>query len=145
ERRLKKVDVEPGALVQALNSAGRCKPAQPSVSGQTANHRAVLLLDPGLIVFVISARAGPFDAVLVAIALKRFIHEGAVVIGIKAAQSERKALCDGVDPFDHQTLFPYHECCAFGPAAVNTRSRSAYARSSRLPSLRHSVRPYRTR
>jgi hypothetical protein len=33
ERRLEEIDVEPGARVEALERAGRGKPAQSSVSG----------------------------------------------------------------------------------------------------------------
>ena len=36
ERRLEEIDIEPGALVQALERAGRSQPAQPPVSGQTS-------------------------------------------------------------------------------------------------------------
>jgi hypothetical protein len=42
--------------LQALEGGGSGQPAQLPVSGQTAHHHAVLLLDPGLIVLVASAR-----------------------------------------------------------------------------------------
>jgi len=69
-----------------------------------ANYRAVLLLGPCLIILVVSPRAGPLDAALVAKASQRLIHEHAVVIGIETTQSEKKTLRNGIDSFDRQTL-----------------------------------------
>src|SRR6185437_16817021 len=81
ERWLEEIHIKPGAFIKALQRGGCGQTTQPSVAGQSTYYCAVLLLDPGLIVFVIGARTGPVNAVVAAIALQGFIDECAVVVG----------------------------------------------------------------
>src|SRR5216684_8693201 len=93
--------------------------AQPPIAGQPPHHGAIFLLDPGLIVFAIGARAGPFELLFTAVALQGLVHEGAVVVRVETAQGKRQLMPNQADALNHQRLFAYHQRRAFGPAAVN--------------------------
>jgi hypothetical protein len=69
EGRLEEVHEQPGTLVEASQRRRRVKPAQAAIAGQTPHHRAVFLLDPGLIVLAVGAGAGPMEFLLAAVGL----------------------------------------------------------------------------
>jgi len=100
ESRLEKVDVKPAALIKTLERAGRSKPVQSSVPGQTSYHCAVLLLNPGLIVLEVGARARPFDAVAAAIAVPTKNSKKSRVLGSTAIVfSACLKMCDSSSRF----------------------------------------------
>ena len=70
---LEEVDIEPKRSRTGAGARLRRPARSIARYPATPHHRAVLLFDPGLIVLVIGAGAGPFDAVLLAVTLQRLM------------------------------------------------------------------------
>jgi hypothetical protein len=62
---------------------------EPPIANHTAHNRAVLLLDPGLIVLAIRAAARELGTGDPAILLHGLVHEHAVIVRVEPEQRER--------------------------------------------------------
>ena len=86
ERRLEEIKVEARDGVQFGQRVGCRHAAEPAISHKAPDEGAVLLLDPGLIVFLVGARARKFETTSAAIIEDR--HECSVVIGADTPHRE---------------------------------------------------------
>ena len=83
ERGLEEVHEQPHSRIE-MGECGRClQPFEPPIADHAAHNRAVLLLDPGLIILAIRAAARELDTGDPAILLHGLVHEHAVVVGVE--------------------------------------------------------------
>jgi hypothetical protein len=64
ERRLKQVGVQSSGSVEPHQSLRRAQALQSAIADESPNNRAVLLLDPSLVVLAVGARPGDLQTVL---------------------------------------------------------------------------------
>jgi len=57
------------------------------VADETADDRAVLLLDPGLVVLLVGPRTRELPLLLLAVGLERFVDEGTVIVRVDPLNS----------------------------------------------------------
>jgi len=87
------------------------------MTDEVADHRAVLLLDPGLVVLAVGSGTGELDAPLGALLDQRFVDEHAVVVRVDASDGEGQLPSDGLQSCHHQGLLPRQQ----GQISVATR------------------------
>lgn len=91
KRGLKEVHEEPGYGIEPTESFSGCETFQPTVTDEFSNNRAILLLDPRLIIFPIRTRARELDPLLFAVDDHRLVHELTSVVDIESQQ--RVVIC----------------------------------------------------
>ena len=67
----------------------RSQTFEPAIADQSAHDRAVLLLDPSLIVLAVGPRPCDLQTVIAAPSDNRFVHEQAVIVKVDAGAAER--------------------------------------------------------
>src|SRR6266511_26552 len=93
ERRLEVVRVQPRRRIQTGKDARRLDPLEAAVSDQPPDDRAILLLDEGLIVFLIGARARHLDLLRATPEHDHLVHERAVIVESAPSTSHGNRLC----------------------------------------------------
>src|SRR5215472_13089907 len=121
ERGLEQVGVQSGSGIEPNQSLRRSDPFQPAVANETANDRAVLLLDPGLIVLAVGARPCDLQTMTPAPGDDQFVHEQTIIVKVDASQWEREQRHCAGQSFDHQGAAARHQRQALGPAGGNVR------------------------
>ena len=79
---------------------------QTAIPDQSADDRAVLLLDPGLVVLPIRPGARQLDAVLLAEADQHLVEKLAVVVGVDPPQRKREGAAEPIHRVDQRRLLP---------------------------------------
>ena len=115
ERRLEEVDVQPRAGVQLRQGLRRFGTAQAAVAHQPPHDGAVLLLDPGLVVLLVGARACLHELTGLAVVEDRLVHEGTIVVRVHAEHGKGKLFLGDGQRLDHQRLIAQRHGHAFGP------------------------------
>lgn len=84
ERRLEEVHVQPHGAVQLGKRLPGDRPRVAVVAHEPTHHRAVLLLDPRLVVLAVGPGTGELDAAVLAVRGQRLVEKRRVVVGIDA-------------------------------------------------------------
>ncbi|WP_244427922.1 hypothetical protein [Sinorhizobium fredii] len=116
ERRLEQIAVQTHHVVETPKDNRRLRADEPSVTDQPSHDRAVLLLDPSLIVLSIRSRTGHLQSLTSAPADHTFVHEGAIVVEVHALQREWKQRAGLIEGSDNETAFARADWHALGPA-----------------------------
>ena len=90
-----------------------------------ADHRAVLLLNPGLVVLAVRPGTSELDAPLGAVLDQRLVDEYAVVVRVDAFDGEGQLPCDGLQSCHHQGLLPGQQWNGLGPAGADIGGHQA--------------------
>ena len=88
ENGLKEVDIQAQVLVDALEDGILLIVVQSIIANGMPHHGPVLLLDMGLIIFLVGTRTGKGDLLILAIALEQVIDEFGAIIGVNPEQIE---------------------------------------------------------
>ena len=76
------------------------------MTDEVADHRAVLLLNPGLVVLAVRLGTGELDAPFGAVLGESIVHEYAVVVRVDAFDWEGQLPTDDLQSCHHQGLLP---------------------------------------
>ena len=113
------IHIQANCPIQASQALTGDQAREAVVAHEPANHRAILLLDPGLIVLLIGPRARELEMLFLAIALECLIDEGAVVVRVDPADRHRELMSHDCKPFDDQKLLPGHQRDRLGPSRTH--------------------------
>src|SRR3972149_4492214 len=97
ENRLKEVDIEAQVCVDALQKSVLLVAFQSVIANDMTYHRPVLLLDMGLIVFLVRTGTRESNLLVPAIAQEQVVNEFAAVIRVTAQQIKGQILAHGVN------------------------------------------------
>jgi|GEM_PF-2174041 len=116
ERRLEQVAVQPRRGIEANQRGRRVHAFAPAVAHQPADHGAVLLLHPGLVVLAIRPGPGHLQPLAPAPGHHELVHEGAVVVEVHAQQGKGEQRSRLLEGRDHQAALPQQHRHTLGPA-----------------------------
>ena len=119
EQRLKVVHVQPHRTVQVSYGLSRHPPGVTLVPQETADHRTILLLNPGLVIFPVRPGTGELDAPIGAVQGEGVVDEHTVVVGVDAEHGKGQLPCDGLQSCHHQVLLPGQQGDGLGPAGAD--------------------------
>src|SRR5579884_1238504 len=129
---LKEVHVEAQQLVDRLQCGERGAGAVAVVADVPAEHRAVPLLDIGLVVFAIGAAAGEGNTLVATPWHEDVVQELAAVVGVQAEQRHREGLPDGLHGAADTFVALAPHGLQFGPAVATSMARSEVRKKSWL-------------
>lgn len=126
EGRLEKVGMQPRCSIQTFKRARRFDTIEATVSRESPDDGAVLLLDESLIILLVDARACHLEVLRAAPRHDDIVHEGAVGVEIGAANDPGKqALCALHHPQDEVAL-ARHQRHALGPTSRDVDHRQRW-------------------
>ena len=127
--------------VQAGQRFGPGHAFQTAISHQAADDRAVLLLDPRLVVLPIRPRPRQLDVVLLAEADQHLVEKLAAVVGVDPPQRKREGAAEPIHRVDHHTCFTHQQRYGLRPAAgdIGQHQRPDEAAGHRRATVRDQV------
>src|SRR5437773_6117453 len=125
ERGLKEVHEQPRGTIQARDRLGGSNALEAPIAQKLAHDGAVFLLDPGLVVLAIWARAGELDPPAQAVLDQIVVHKLAAIVDIQLAKDKRPADSDALERFNHEVAFAHDKRRGFRPTAGNIGQNKA--------------------
>ena len=95
------------------------------MTDEVADHGAVLLLNPGLVVLAVRPGTGELDAPFSAVLGESIVDEYAVVVRVDAFDREGQLSPDGLQSCRHQGLLPSQQWNGLGPAGADIGGHQA--------------------
>ena len=141
ERRLEHVHEQARRRVQAGQRFGPGHAFQTAIPHQAADDRAVLLLDPRLVVLPIRPRPRQLDVVLLAEADQHLVEKLAAVVSVDSPQRKREGAAEPIHRVDHHTCFTHQQRYGLRPAAgdIGQHQRPDEAAGHRRATVRDQV------
>jgi len=142
ERGLEEVHEQAERRIEPCQRRRCAQPLVASVANRVPNDRAVLLLDPGLVVLAIRTASRELHARCLAVVPHGLVHEHAVVVRVEPKQRERKQLAQLSQHLGQQILFAHQQRRALRPSRGDVGQRQGLHEASlrRRPAMRNQVR-----
>jgi hypothetical protein len=141
ERGLKEIHQEPRRGVEPRQCLRASDALQTMIADETTDNRAVLLLDPSLVVLSVRAGASKLDAATSAIVHHRFVYELAAVIAVEPEQLKRKTRPHAFNAIDDEPRLAHDERQTLRPSRCYVCQHERMDEASRdgLPAMRHQI------
>ena len=115
---LKEVDIQAQVLVDALEDGILLIVVQSIIANGMPHHGPVLLLDMGLIIFLVGTRTGEGDLLIQAIVIEQVIDEFGAIIGVNSEQIEGQIWSHGTNRAANRLLAAPAQSNWLGPAST---------------------------
>ena len=116
ERRLKEVDLETYEVIQVIETLKSCMGVIAAISHQPTHYWPVLLLNVRIVVFLVGAGTGEFNAIPRAVVVEPVVYEFTPIIRVQAEERKWKACSHMVDSCPNPLLPFIPHSLAFYPS-----------------------------
>src|SRR5262249_45322375 len=119
------VQKAPQGMIAPGRDLTRRDPREALVAYEAADDRAVLLLDPGLVILVVSPRARELPALLLAVGQECLVDEGTVVVRVDPLDRDGELAAEHLQGLHYQGLLTRHQGDCLGPARADVGRQQA--------------------